>query len=811
MEDPVGTAALAAPARRFNRLRPAPQEAGNCARRASAPSLRYNGVLRRHRTILPDPIGLATRIVARRSSDAHFPPEIRSMNASDTPPDAPVTPADAAPAAPIPAPAPAAAAASGSAKAPPLDISADEEEPAAPATGEAFAALGLDADLVAAVAALGYEEPTPIQRAAIAVLLTGRDVLGQAATGTGKTAAFALPLLQRAVKGQPAPGRPQALVLVPTRELAMQVAEAVHKYGRGRRATVLPVYGGEAIGRQIRALSRGVAVVVATPGRALDHLERGTLTLDDVRCVVLDEADEMLDLGFAEDLDAILGRLPATRQTALFSATLPSRILAIAERHLRDPAKIAIAAERTAEGVDARVRETAYVVARAYKHAALGRVLDMEAPTASIVFCRTRLEVEELSEAMNARGFRAEPLHGGLSQEHRDRVMRRFREGASDLLVATDVAARGLDIQHLSHVFNFDVPSEPEAYVHRIGRTGRAGREGVAITFVEPREHRQLRNIQFQTRRKIEVVALPTAADLRRRRMELTAASLREALVAGELDHYRSVVEGLAADYDVMDVAAAAVKLAHEAGRETQASPDDERDLPVAFLPGDPNRGAPQQRRFERGPRNYGEGGRSFDGGGRGFDGGRRGFERRGPPDERFAPTADRFEGPPERRGPPPERFAPPREAPRREAPPREAPPRDEERRPAPPRDFAPRESAPPARDFAPRESAPPARDFPPREAAPFEGPTRGRPPRFDGVRIFVGAGRLGMIRPGDLVGAITHETGLPGSVVGTIEIADRFSLVEVKADVADRVLAALRGTKLRGRKVPVRFEGEGD
>ncbi|HEX2571990.1 MAG TPA: DEAD/DEAH box helicase [Polyangia bacterium] len=427
--------------------------------------------------------------------------------------------------------------------------------------------------MLASLAALGYEEPTPIQRSAIPPLLEGRDILGQAATGTGKTAAFALPLLERVTRD----GVTRSLVLVPTRELAMQVAEAIHKYGKALGTSVLAIYGGAPMEPQIRALQRGVTVVVATPGRALDHLRRKTLRLEGIEVLVLDEADEMLDMGFAEDLEALLTATPETRQTALFSATLPPRIVAIAGRHLRDPVRIAIAREALPPGTLPRVRQVAYIVARAHKPAALGRVLDMESPSSAIVFCRTRNEVDELTETLAGRGYRAEALHGGLSQEQRDRVMKHFRTGTLELLVATDVAARGLDIEHVSHVVNYDVPAAPEAYVHRIGRTGRAGREGVAITLTEPREHRLLRNIEAFTKQRIEVAAVPTIADLRSRRLELTRASLREAILAGHLDEVRGVVESLAAEFDVMDVAAAAVKLAHEA----EGGDKDEDEIPT--------------------------------------------------------------------------------------------------------------------------------------------------------------------------------------------------------------------------------------
>jgi ATP-dependent RNA helicase DeaD len=448
--------------------------------------------------------------------------------------------------------------------------------------GAGFADLALRPELLRALEALGYEEPTPIQREAIPPLLAGRDLLGQAATGTGKTAAFALPVLQRLDQdGRPA--APTALVLAPTRELAVQVSQAFHRYGRELGVRVLPIYGGQPIGRQLQVLGRGVDVVVATPGRALDHIRRGTLRLHEVRTVVLDEADEMLDMGFAEDIEAILDETPEVRQTLLFSATMPARIDAIARRHLRDPVRIEMGRAATPAGEPPLVRQRAYVVARAHKPAALGRVLDVEAPTAALVFCRTREEVDQLTETMNGRGYRAEALHGGMGQDQRDRVMGRLRSGAADLIIATDVAARGLDIGLLSHVVNYNLPSAPDAYVHRIGRVGRAGREGVAITLAEPREYRMLKTIEKVTRQRISVQEVPTVADLRARRLELTRAALRESLLGNDLPRFRVVIETLTDEFDLMDVALAAVKLAHEAGSGAgSGEAGDEEEIPPA-------------------------------------------------------------------------------------------------------------------------------------------------------------------------------------------------------------------------------------
>jgi ATP-dependent RNA helicase DeaD len=357
----------------------------------------------------------------------------------------------------------------------------------------------------------------------------------------------------------------------------MQVAEAIHRYGKPCGVQVLAVYGGASMSQQIRALRRGVDVVVATPGRALDHIRRETLALASVQVVVLDEADEMLDMGFADDLEAILEATPATRQTALFSATIPPRITTIARSHLTNPVTIALDRAVARPGTTAKVRQVAYVVSRAHKLAALGRVLDIEHPVSAIVFCRTRTEVDELSETLTARGHRADALHGGLSQEQRDRVMQKFRGRKTDLLVATDVAARGLDVQHVSHVVNYDVPTEAQAYVHRIGRTGRAGRAGVAITLAEPREHRQLRNIERLTKQTITLAPIPTVADLRAHRREQTRTALRATIEAGGLDAFRGIVESLAEEFDVLDVAAAALKQA-----DTSSTDAEPQEIPAA-------------------------------------------------------------------------------------------------------------------------------------------------------------------------------------------------------------------------------------
>ncbi len=452
----------------------------------------------------------------------------------------------------------------------------EEEQPEEEQELSGFAALSLSSDLLDTLAELGYTDPTPIQAEAIPQLLLGVDMVGQAATGTGKTAAFALPILNNIqVKGKP---KPRALVVVPTRELAVQVSEAMRSYGRKRGVKVLAIFGGQPIGRQFKELDRGVHVVVATPGRALDHIKRGSLKLGQIQTVVLDEADEMLDMGFVEDIESILDATPDERQTVLFSATMPPRIANLAKKYQTDPVRIQIKRTKAEEGADALIRQVVYMVQRRDKAAALGRVLDIEEPKSTIIFCKTRSEVDELTVKMNARGYRAEALHGGMDQMQRDRVMRRLRDGAAQLLVATDVAARGLDVDSLTHVVNFDVPTAAESYVHRIGRVGRAGRAGTAITLAEPKQRRLLNNIERLTKQKIAVEKVPSVADLKTKQIEITIAAVREALASDDLEDFNSVLHGLAGEDNERNLALAAIKLAHQA----RVGISDERDIPDA-------------------------------------------------------------------------------------------------------------------------------------------------------------------------------------------------------------------------------------
>jgi ATP-dependent RNA helicase DeaD len=526
-----------------------------------------------------------------------------------------------------------------------------------------FADLGLSEPLLKVLSEVGYEAPTPIQAKTIPALLQGRDLIGQAQTGTGKTAAFALPMLQQL---DPGLSGVQALVLAPTRELAIQVSEAFHTYSRHLgRIGVLPIYGGQPIDRQQQRLQRGVHVVVGTPGRIMDHLRRGTLRLDQVSMVALDEADEMLKMGFLEDVEWILSQMPEERRTALFSATLPPEIRRVASRHLRNPVMVEI--ERRTLTVPET--EQRYLnVHGPQKLEALTRILETEPVTAVLVFTRMKTGAAELAEKLAGRGYAAEAMHGDMNQAQRETVIRRLRSGQAEIVVATDVAARGLDVERISHVVNYDMPHDVESYVHRIGRTGRAGRTGVAILFVAPRERRMLQEIERFTKQRIEPMRMPTQADVAARRMALFKDSIRKTLKEGDLDLYLALVEELAEEegIDMAEIAAAAARLARG-------------DKPL---------------------------------------------------DVDIEPEA--------------------------------------------------------------------------REVAPVEGGM---------ARLFLSAGRRNGVRPADIVGAIANEAGVPGKSIGSIDIYDNFTFVEVPEEYRDQVLERMSRATIRNRPVEARIarpEGPG-
>lgn len=517
-----------------------------------------------------------------------------------------------------------------------------------------FAELGLQEDTLKAIHALGFEVPTPIQTLAIPALVSGEDMIGLAQTGTGKTAAFGLPLVERIDTAQ---NVVQALVLAPTRELAVQVAKGINDFGKPKGVRVVPVYGGQPIDRQFRALQNGAHVVIGTPGRVLDHIRRGSLNLDNVSLCVLDEGDEMMALGFTEDMEVILSALPHSRQLAFFSATMAPRVEALTSKYLRKPKRVEIVAkQRTLETTN----QTYYEVAPGKKLEALARVLDMETPGSTIVFCRTRLETSELSDALRLRGYGAEAIHGEMNQAERERVLRRFRDGQVDLLIATDVAARGLDIDSVTHVVNYDVPYDVEQYIHRIGRTGRAGRTGDAITLIYHKERRKLENIERQIGSRIEPAKIPTISEIASRRMAQFLEDIKDQIEAGTHELMLPSAGVLSEDFDALEVAAAAMQLLWSERHK---------------------------------------------------------LEQPGGNDDSLAEYEQ---------------------------------------------------------------------------------------PEFGMVRIYIGMGRIEGLRPGDIVGAITHESGLNGKQVGAIDILDRASFVEVPIADGDRVVEALTNTKLRHKQVKV-------
>ncbi|HJV75981.1 MAG TPA: DEAD/DEAH box helicase, partial [Noviherbaspirillum sp.] len=401
-----------------------------------------------------------------------------------------------------------------------------------------FSDLKLNESLLRVLNELGYESPSPIQAATIPLLLEGRDVLGQAQTGTGKTAAFALPILASLdIK----PSAPQALVLAPTRELAIQVAEAFQRYATYIPGFhVLPIYGGQSYGPQLSALRRGVHVVVGTPGRVIDHLEKNSLDLSQLKTLVLDEADEMLRMGFIDDVETILQKTPESRQTALFSATMPSAIKRIAQTYLRRPAEVTIAAKT---GTADNIRQRYWLVSGMHKLDALTRILEAETFDGMIIFARTKLGTEELASKLQARGFSAAAINGDIVQQQRERTIQMLKDGKIDILVATDVAARGLDVERISHVINYDVPYDPESYTHRIGRTGRAGRSGEAILFITPRERNLLKVIERATRQPVSPLELPTIQAVNDVRIARFKDQITDTLAAGDLEVFQSLIE----------------------------------------------------------------------------------------------------------------------------------------------------------------------------------------------------------------------------------------------------------------------------
>lgn len=427
-----------------------------------------------------------------------------------------------------------------------------------------FGNLEVSEEIAQAISAMGFEEPSPIQAQAIPHLLAGKDVIGQAQTGTGKTAAFGIPLIEKIVKPK---YKVQGLILTPTRELAIQVSEELSKLAKFKKIKVLPIYGGQSIDLQIKALQRGVHIVVGTPGRIVDHLRRKSLILSQVKTIILDEADEMLDMGFIEDIEFVLKEIPTPRQTVLFSATMPTPIKKLAGNYMEDPQTIAVSRDTLTVP---KIEQVFYQVRRENKVDTLCRILDIENVELSIIFCRTKKGVDELVENLQARGYLAEGLHGDMSQAQRNRVMKKFREGNLQNLIATDVAARGLDIDNVSHVINYDIPQDPESYVHRIGRTGRAGKSGLAITFVTSWEFKQLHLIEKVIKKRIRRKEVPTTAQLAEKQQIRIKDDIIKVIESGNLNNYKEMLEVFLDEYNLVDIAAAALKIAYGDGKEIE-------------------------------------------------------------------------------------------------------------------------------------------------------------------------------------------------------------------------------------------------
>ncbi|GAB3750694.1 DEAD/DEAH box helicase [Lysobacter olei] len=609
-----------------------------------------------------------------------------------------------------------------------------------------FTDLGLPESLLKALSDVGYETPSPIQAATIPPLLQGRDVLGQAQTGTGKTAAFALPVLAQI---EPKQTKPQALVLAPTRELAIQVAEAFQKYAVNLPGFhVLPIYGGQSYYPQLQALKRGVHVVVGTPGRVIDHLDRGTLDLSELRCLVLDEADEMLRMGFIDDVENVLKKTPETRQVALFSATMPAPIKRIAQTYLKDPVEVAIKAKTTTA---ANIRQRYWSVSGVHKLDAITRIIEAEPFDAMIVFARTKLGTEELAEKLSARGVSAAAINGDVQQAQREKTVQNLKDGKIDVLVATDVAARGLDVERISHVLNYDIPYDTESYVHRIGRTGRAGRKGEAILFVTPRERGMLRAIERATRQPIEPMELPSIETVNEQRVNRFLGKIGEALESSELGLFREMIERYEREKNVpaIEIAAALAKLF-------------QGDTPLLLAaPTRPERAAP----FEQRGREFGD------------------RERAPRPQREFREHDER----PARE---PRAFAE-----------RERAPRHAERQFTPPTHHAPTNVG--EAMFDDHGDAAPA----PRHEREFDAP-RTAEAGMETFRIEVG--HVHGVKPGNIVGAIANEAELESRYIGRIDIRDDHSLIDLPEGMPREVMEHLKKVRVAGQQLRISRPGQG-
>ncbi|HEX3628660.1 MAG TPA: DEAD/DEAH box helicase [Verrucomicrobiae bacterium] len=634
-------------------------------------------------------------------------------------------------------------------------------------TTKLFSELGLSEEVLKAIDKLGFEQASPIQAAAIPLLMAGKDIVGQSQTGSGKTAAFGIPAVERVDTAQRAV---QVLVLCPTRELAIQVSEEIHKLANFKRGVnTLPIYGGQSYERQFYGLKQGAQIVIGTPGRVMDHMRRGTLRLETIKLVVLDEADVMLNMGFRDDIETILKDAPKERQTVFFSATMPKPIRDLIERYARDPENVKV--EQKAMTVPT-VEQVYYEVDRRFKVELLTRLIDIHDLKLGIIFCNTKRMVDDLVDHLEAQGYMADRLHGDMTQAMRDRVMNKFRKSGLEFLVATDIAARGIDVDDVQVVFNYDLPYDGEDYVHRIGRTGRAGRAGRAISFASGREVFQIRNIERYTNTRIQRARVPTEAEVEEARDNVFLGKIRDKLASGQFKSHESLIERLLEEgFSSTDVAAACLSLLQSG--EASAKPGVEQDdRPRREQP--PERGNfredRRERREDRGPR----------------------FERR----ERIE-RPQRLEDRPPRPATPATRPPPP--------PPVPVTP------PAPDKTFSDDEILASVKSSEPK----PPKSFPPKSAPPWANkkhdsakPSRktSRATPENQTRLWMNLGEAMNITPIDIVNAVSGETGLPGKVVGTVDVRERHLFADVDSEHAHAIIAKLSRAQIKGHPVKVKI-----
>ncbi len=677
-------------------------------------------------------------------------------------------------------------------------------------TPKLFSELGLSPEILKAIDKLGFEQASPIQAEAIPVLLSGKDVVGQSMTGSGKTAAFGIPAIE---KTDPLQKNVQILILCPTRELAVQVSEEIHKLALFKRGiAALPVYGGQSYERQFWGLKQGAQIVIGTPGRVMDHMRRGTLRLENVKMVILDEADVMLDMGFREDIEIILAALPKERQTVFFSATMPRPIQDLIQKYARQPQQVRI--EQKAMTVPT-VEQVYYEVDRRFKVELLTRLIDIHDYKLGIVFCNTKRMVDELVDHLNAQGYSADRLHGDMTQAMRDRVMNKFRKSGLEFLVATDVAARGIDVDDVQVVFNYDLPYDPEDYVHRIGRTGRAGRSGRAISFISGRELFQIQHIERFTKVRIQRGKIPTETEVEAARADVFITKIRETLQAAKFkpqDHLvgRLLEEG----FSSTDIASALIHLAQGADESPAKSEDYDRpDRPPIGGPRDRSAGGGDRRGRDEGRGGFGDRRGEQRGYGdnrgeqRGFGdnrGERRGFEDRRAPMGRPEPApfraaeardkAPREAGPKKVIIPPPARVA-------KVVTPKAAEPVKAEKivKPVPSAD---------APELAPVEAKKQSVTAAERHALGKAPVRKDKPTKVqtDKTRLHLNIGEDMGLRPADVVNAIIGETGIAAKIIGTIDIRDKHLFVEIAADEANSVISKLNRAEFKGRKLKVKL-----